>query len=645
MRMTFRALALRNVLGGWRRYAAFLLSSAAAVAIAYLFASFVAHPDVRSGQIIGAAAVGQGLTICLVLIAIFSFFFVLYSSSTFYKTRQKEFGLLQLLGMTPWQIRKLAFLEQMVVAMLAIAAGLGFGALFSKLFYMGIGELLRTGAPIRFLIVWPAALWTAAGFAALFFAVAAASLLGIGRKPVIELLRASRKPKKPPIASAWLSALAVAALGAGYVLAYVSNLRTALLLMMPVTGLVVLGTYFFFTQGSIAALGRLMRRRSFYWNGVRLLALSQLSFRLKDTARMMFSVSVLLAVVFTAIGTVYVFQQDTKEKWLASAPFAFSVEEQGFESRTRVDPEALNALFAKHGIEPELETRTPLLEARAKASLYGDGDSEASLVGESAWNELAAGLGLPRANMEPGSTLFAYPFEDVAGPQDELAGKRIDFALASGTVSLVAGGTIYANATNHGKLLWIVDDADFEAADALAIDEDRTALYGYDWSGWEEDSAFAEEALELVAAEDPRYYVRDRILNFLSFQQFASLTFFIGVFVGALFFFAAGSLLYFKQFTELEEDRQTYRQLLRIGVSPKELRSLIRTQIGAVFGIPFLVGAAHAVFAYKMLGNLLQTSVWASALSVVAVFALLQLLYYVATERSYMRQLGIAEAR
>jgi putative ABC transport system permease protein len=549
--------------------------------------------------------------------------------------------------MTPWQIRKLAFLEQMVVASCSIAAGLGFGALFSKLFYMGIGELLRTEAPIRFLVVWPAALWTSAGFAALFFAVAAASLFAIGRKPVIELLRASRKPKKPPIASVWLSALAVVALGAGYVLAYVSNLRTVILLLMPVTGLVVLGTYFLFTQGSIAALGRMMRNRSFYWRGVRLLALSQLSFRLKDTARMMFSVSVLLAVVFTAIGTVYVFQQDTKEQWLASSPFAFSVEEKGFESRAIVDPEALEKLFAKHGIDPALETRTPLLEARANVDLYGNaaGDSEASLVGESAWNALADGQDLPRADIEPGRALLAYPFEEVVGPQDELGGKRVDFALGAGTVSFIADGTIYANGTNHGKLLWIVDDADFEAAAALATDAERVALYGYDWSGWESDDAFAREALELVAAKDPRYHVRERILNYRNFQQFASLTFFIGLFVGALFFFAAGSLLYFKQFTELEEDRQTYRQLLRIGVSPKELRSLIRTQIGAVFGIPFVVGTLHAVFAYKMLGNMLQTSVWASAMSVVAVFALLQLLYYVATERSYLRQLGIAEAR
>ncbi|WP_158299560.1 FtsX-like permease family protein [Paenibacillus antri] len=642
--MTFRALAIRNVRGGWRRYAAFLLSSSAAVMIAYLFASFVAHPDVRSGDIIGGAAVAQGLIACVYLIAVFSFFFVLYSSSSFYKTRQKEFGLLQLLGMTPWQIRRLAFAEQLIVAACAIVCGLGLGVLFSKLFYMGIGELLRTEAPVRFLIVWPAALWTAVGFAALFAAVAAVSLFGIGRKPVIELLRASRKPKRPPLASAWLTALAVAALGGGYVLAYMTNLRTVLMLMMPVTGLVVLGTYFLFTQGCIAALGRLMRSRGYYWKGVRLLALSQLSYRLKDTARMMFSVAVLFAVVFTAIGTVYVFHQDIKDQLLVNTPFALSIEEKGLDTRKVVDPEALEALFAKHGIEPEVETRTPLLDVTANVNLYGRADSEAALIEESSWNALAAELGLPAADVESGRTMFAYPFERMGRSGEETRGESVDFVVADGTLTFVSSGTIYAAATNHGKLLWILDDADFEEALGLVPDAERTVLYAYDWSGWESDAAFAKEAQALAAPELPRSLVRERITGYQDVQQFASLTLFIGLFVGVLFFFAAGSLLYFKQFTELEEDRQTYRQLLRIGVSPKELRSVIRAQIGSVFGIPFVVGTVHALFAYKMLGNVMQTNVWASALSVVAAFALLQLLYYAVTERAYMRQLGIAEA-
>ncbi|WP_309120927.1 ABC transporter permease [Paenibacillus sp.] len=634
--MTFRALAIRNVRGGWRRYAAFLLSSTAAVMIAYLFASFVAHPDVRSGHIIGGAAVAQGLLACVYLIAVFSFFFVLYSSSSFYKTRQKEFGLLQLLGMTPWQIRRLAFAEQMIVAACAIVCGLGLGILFSKLFYMGIGELLRTEAPVRFLIVGSAAAWTAVGFAALFAAVAAASLFGIGRKPVIELLRASRKPKRPPLASAWLTALAVVALGGGYILAYTTNLRSVILLMTPITGLVVLGTYFLFTQGCIAALGRLMRSRGYYWKGVRLLALSQLSYRLKDTARMMFSVAVLFAVVFTAIGAVYVFHQDIQDKLLVNTPFALSIEEQGLDTRKVVDPEALKALFAKHGIEPEIETRTPLVDVTAT------GEPEAALIGESSWNALAAELKLPTADVEPGRTMFAYPFERKSG--EETSGQSVAFAVAGRTLTFVSDGTIYAAATNHGKRLWILDDADFEDALRLVPDAERTVLYAYDWSGWESDAAFVREALELVAPEIPRSLVRERITGYQDIRQFTSLTFFIGLFVGILFFFAAGSLLYFKQFTELEEDRQTYRQLLRIGVSPKELRSVIRVQIGSVFGIPFVVGAVHALFAYKMLGNVMQTNVWASALSVVAAFAALQLLYYVVTERAYMRQLGIAEA-
>lgn len=639
--MTFRELALRNVRGGWRRYAAFFLSSAASVAVFYLFSSFIFHPDVANGQVYGGAGVAMGLAICEGLIGLFSFFFVLYSTSAFYKTRKKEFGLLQLFGMTPGQIRRLAFLEQLVVAACAIVAGLAVGILFSKLFYMAIAELLQTESPVRFLLIGPAVALTASSFFALFTTVSLLTLFGIGRQPIIELLRASRKPKRPPFASAWLSLLAAASLGAGYFLAYTTGSRMLLPLMMPITGLVVLGTYFLFTQGSVAALRALTRRKAFYWKGSRLVVLSQLVFRMKDNARIMFTASILSAVVLTAIGTVFIFQQDLLNQLLRMNPFAFSIEEKGAEAADVVDRERLGELMAKHGIEPQVETRTVLLDTAASDLPRTGLPKGMSLISESDWNELAEAVaGMPRVSLASGETMFADPYEPASSAVEtkEPPIAEVTFEWAGGTQPFRYLGTVHANATNHGKLLWILDDADFDTLAAKTPASEHTVIYGYDWAGWSAAGAFVEEAQQLLPQPQERNPgFQERITLYRDMRQFSSLTLFIGLFVGILFFLASGSLLYFKLFTELEEDRRHYKQLLRIGMAPAELQRILRIQIGAAFLVPFVVGAVHAAFAYKLLGNVLQGNVWGNGLAVIGAFFVLQWIYSAVTARLYVR--------
>jgi len=93
------------------------------------------------------------MIMCNVIIAIFSFFFILYSNSAFLKKRKKEFGLYTLFGMTGWQIRKMVFLENMVISLAAIGTGLGLGTLFSKLFFMVLSQFLKLDKPIVF--YWP----------------------------------------------------------------------------------------------------------------------------------------------------------------------------------------------------------------------------------------------------------------------------------------------------------------------------------------------------------------------------------------------------------------------------------------------------------------------------------------------------------
>jgi hypothetical protein len=116
-----------------------------------------------------------------------------------------------------------------------------------------------------------------------------------------------------------------------------------------------------------------------------------------------------------------------------------------------------------------------------------------------------------------------------------------------------------------------------------------------------------------------------------------SLSMFIGVFISLLFFIGAGSMLYFKLFTELPDDRRLFHSLRRIGITGSETRRVVSAQMALIFFLPFLVGALHALFALWAPGNMLLAEVTLYSLIVIGLFALIQAAFYGLARWTYLR--------
>src|SRR5690625_841103 len=117
MIMTFRQFAFNNVFRNKRLYIAYFLSSLFTVMVFFTFAIFAFHPEL-SGEKMNSNVL-QGMSVAGSIIYVFSFFFVLYSMSSFLQSRKREFGLLMIQGMSNKQIRWMVFLENMVIGFFA----------------------------------------------------------------------------------------------------------------------------------------------------------------------------------------------------------------------------------------------------------------------------------------------------------------------------------------------------------------------------------------------------------------------------------------------------------------------------------------------------------------------------------------------
>lgn len=637
--MTFAQLALSNLRGSWLRYAAFLLSSTFSVALFYVYAQFLYHPGVAGGYIYGGDTTRVVLTVCLVLIAVFAFFFVLYSSGAFLRARNKEFGLLTLMGTTRGQLRRLIWLENTYLSLAAIVSGLGLGLLFSRLFLMAISRVLLIDSPIEFMAVPRALLITAGGFFLLFQLVTLVGAGAIGRRSVLDMLKEASKPRLAPRAKPWLAVLGFVLIATGYTAALTVQGAFVALAFVPVVTVVIVGTHLLFTQGGVFVMRRLARGRA-YRRGTRMLVVSQLMFRLADNARLLAGIASLSAVVLAAAGTFYVMSRQFFEAVEGTYPQALVLLEPA-DDRPHLSGDDVDSLLIEHGVAASLAA-----EIRGIETLYAvpgeEGLRYLVLAPEAEYVSWVNALGAPAGT---GGSSVLVPLERASeGEADE---RMPSFTLLPDTAQ--APGAITARSARPPVSLpaflsqswYVIDDAYWAE---VAARKDVFTLAVYDWPGSSRSTELA-AAVSAAIPEGASTLVADKYGQFVMVRQTLGLSMFTGLFVSVLFFIGAGSLIYFKLFTELPDDRRLFARLRKVGITRGESDRVVSRQVALVFLLPFAIGSVHAIVALNALGSLLgamgtaRVAVLTYALTVVGLFAAVQLGFFLLTRWSYLRAL------
>ena len=125
---------------------------------------------------------------------------------------------------------------------------------------------------------------------------------------------------------------------------------------------------------------------------------------------------------------------------------------------------------------------------------------------------------------------------------------------------------------------------------------------------------------------------------------------FLGIFLGGLFLVGTAMIIYYKQISEGYEDKERYEIMRKVGMSKKEVKSSIRRQILMVFFLPLLMACLHIAMAFPLMKRLLMLMqldntrlfILCTA-ATAAVFALVYLLIYSFTAKSYYRILDRAK--
>ena len=127
-----------------------------------------------------------------------------------------------------------------------------------------------------------------------------------------------------------------------------------------------------------------------------------------------------------------------------------------------------------------------------------------------------------------------------------------------------------------------------------------------------------------------------------SFVSLAGSLLFLGIMLGIVFIIAAVLIMYYKQITEGYEDQSRFDILQKVGMTKKEVKKCINSQVLTVFFLPLLIAGLHIAVAFKpiskllILFGLLNTKLLALiTLICFVVFAICYTLVYIATSKAY----------
>ena len=170
-------------------------------------------------------------------------------------------------------------------------------------------------------------------------------------------------------------------------------------------------------------------------------------------------------------------------------------------------------------------------------------------------------------------------------------------------------------------------------------------VYSFNLSGSRANRKKAEQSLQKqLHAKLKTAFIESRELSRGNFYNLYGGFLFIGIFLGIIFLMATALIIYYKQISEGYDDRERYQIMQKVGMSKKEVRQSIRSQVLLVFFLPLIMAVIHLVFAFRIITKLLSvlnlTNVslfFVYTVGTVAVFAIIYALIYGITAREYYK--------
>ena len=666
MSFFYSKFALNNLVKNKKFIIPYVLSAIFTIMSFYILSS-LAFGDNLNKLPNGIDATKQVLSFGIIVIALFSVIFLFYTYSFLVKRRVKEFGLYSVLGMTKKQIAKILVLETIFIAVTTIVLGIGLGIIFDKLMLLVLLKLFSAGVSFGFSITPIAIVFSVLLFGGIYFLLLLYTVIKIARLRIVALLKDENKGEKEPKSRWILAIIGLALIGYGYYTAQtVQNPVKALLVFFYAVVAVIIGTYLVFMAVSITVLKIMKNNKNFYYKPKNFISVSGLLYRMKRNAVGLANICILSTMVLVTMGSTSALYAGMEKSYNERFPRQLMV--AGYNSTNEKLKEIENnAKLSAKEAGTEVQDLVSYNSLPMVGRLVEDKFNFESNVGVDLSNvKMIVVLQLKDYNkfanknktLESNEILlhidkkgdYNYNSISLNGSDYKIKEKLSEFPGTIGSDTANIMDTYYAvvkdekEATKLATKLTELSSKELEKR-GISIQTGTPTLQNYVAFNIKDTTKEAKVIESFKKLEKQSgIEIEGKEENKLTFRGVFASFLFIGVFISFIFVISQVVIMYYKQISEGYEDKGNFEIMRKVGITDKQIKQSIRSQVLLIFFSPLIIATLHTIVAYPFIEKILRlflitdNSIFLQALAVtIVVFAIFYLIVYAITSKIYYR--------
>ncbi|MFD2211827.1 FtsX-like permease family protein [Virgibacillus halophilus] len=565
--MNFNHIVVQNILRDKSTYVSYFLSSVFSMMVFFLFSTIAFHPMLA--ELDPSSTLGITMVLASFFIYVFSIVFIIYSLFAFLKKKTKTLGTFMMTGASMRQIRKMVFRENMIIAGVAIITAIVCGLVIEPLFLMVAKKILRAEifgmyVPIQ------AILLTVVLFSLLFLIVTKIMTRMIKKEEIVQLLKADMTQEKriKPAPFKLIVSIIVSVFMLFSMLKEMNWVESFGIIAYIVLFIsLLLAIYFTITQGMLLAI-RIWQKHPSYFRKTNMLFVSNLKAKERSHAHIIYLLTILLLGTFVSTSVLYSSYYNVEEKTEALYPYSFQY--------TSVPGNELEAQKDIAFIEETLDETGDNYEAYY-SSFKTDDERRIAFMSVSNFNQLGQHTPL---------TLNDNEYFVVAGNEGVHPDEESIYDYPFGNLEFAGVEKRNLLVTGLQNVYYIVPN---EVYETIAYPEYK--IFAYELDDWTNKTQVAETISSKITTELGKNLIASKIELYEAEKFVKSITFFIGFMLSLIFMSAAMSILYFYLQTSLEQEREKFSGIRKIGFSMKELTSVVTKELATLIFIPFTIAA------------------------------------------------------
>lgn len=635
--MNFDTIVFRMFKANFKRYLLFFLCSTFTITIFFMYAALFTNKEFMDTR-----KMYYSISSCIIapsyVIGVFSICFILYAQSYFNKFRKSEFGLLMVLGCTGKEIRKVILMENSLIAITSLAAGMGIGSVFFKLFCAIIIKI--TGLyEINFDLNFNAYFYTILLFVAIYTVVILITMVITMNSVILDLIKGIKKVDEGrKISPLFLLVGILVIVGAMIDGMFKSSPKNEISFFRSI-GLCFIGTYlvisnFAWINEKISSFSKKLSYKSMLFN-------SNFKSKFGKSKNLLLINTWVIFIAIFLVGLMVVLVSNAKRSATSSTPYHIAYMQQSVYND--IPDDVINNIV-KNGQTKLIDHKDIKFIQYSGTFVFLSQDNLNKILGY-------------KFNIKPGYFINLNQIAEGDAHYHETQDfPRINLEIKSKIINFITQGHYNKVVFNtdvpifSSKLIALNDSDYLEVLRNLGRNEDGVIRL-FKFQDWKQTQGIVDKLnFELQKYNDKnssqigtdlnRLKVSSRIGTYKNNMKAGYFELFLLTFVVVIFIMASNVLLHFKLLMEFEAEKQKYKKIYKIGITKKEVSAVVNKELKISFFLPIAAGLIIAAFYIEIMCNMYgQHNAMISWLFIGSIYAVLQIMLYVVYKRFYINKL------